>query len=231
MVGHNVDSNLENKPTERKMIQNKVSTGGIGSDKQSTNNDNTTDHDEVRKRRGSIYLNVEANSPNSASLETSENLESSLEKEKIEHDRKSLARNKTFKAIIASQDVMHEWGILIVNIISIILPCIVTVVPHALIPLHNPLVFPEYWYEAWIIYITVDVWQNLECCFQMAWCMNLSLPMRTRNLVISSLIISMFSLFFPALIIWIWTKVLGYHIPVPLSGYIIGLPTYFNRNS
>ena len=226
VVGHHVDFDLENNTNERKRKENKVSIGGIESDKQSPIKNKTTDHDEVRKRRGSIYLNAKASSPNSASLETSENLESSLEMEKIEHERKSLARNKTFKAIIVSQDVEHELGNLIVDIILIILPCIVTVVPHALIPLHNPLVFPEYWYEAWIIYITVDVWQNLECCFQMAWCMNLSLPMRTRNLVISSFIISMFSLFFPALIIWIWTQVLGYHIPVPLSGYLIGLPTY-----
>ena len=60
----------------------------------------------------------------------------------------------------------------------------------------------------------------------MAWCMNLSLPMRTRILVISSLTISTFSFLFPALIVWIWTKVVEYHIPVPLNGYLIGLPTY-----
>ena len=110
-----------------------------------------------------------------------------------------------------------EWSNIIFYTLVAMVPCIATNIPAALIPLHNVIIYPEYWYESLVILIPFLSWQNLNQSVQMAIFMNLALPMRARNLMTSSIVMITYCILIHTTTFWLWTEILNLQYPIPRS--------------
>ena len=159
-----------------------------------------------------------------ATNEISENYEPSLEDEKLKHEKKASDRKEKFTGIVMGEQVELEWKKFVVNILIAILPSVATIMPIALIPMQNLLLNPEYWYETWIYLIPLFNWCGLSTSFIAAYSLNLTLPLRTRNIMLMQVTLTTFVVILVITTYWIWTQALGHQYPVPITGYLFTPP-------
>ena len=154
----------------------------------------------------------------------SENFDTSLEDEKFKHERNALERKEKFRAIIMGEQAERDWRKLAIDILIAIMPSVATIIPTALIPQHNLLLDPEYWYESWIYSTPLFIWSGLSTSFMATHYINVTSPVRPRNLMIMSLSMMTFLSIFVLATVWIWTQTLNYYYPVPLMSYLFAWP-------
>ena len=146
-----------------------------------------------------------------------------IELEKAYHEEKREKRNKLFKDIIcddATEDISSMWSLCYI-VATVAVPVASTFV-YTLIPAHNVIQFPEYWYElplqgiiglgpiwcSYIIYLCSS-YMNVRC-------------IRTKSNLLRMWLatgITIVAGFTASYMTWIYA--LHYHYPVPLTGYLI----------
>ena len=156
-----------------------------------------------------------------------ENSIESLELEKLKHEEKASARKVKFRVMLEGKQIKLGFRKFAMDILITMIPCVTSIIPIALIPLHNILQYPEYWYEALIFRIPYLNCQGINTLMLASFYMNLTQPLRTRNLVIVLLISTIAGFILIALINHIWTQLLGFYPPIPLGGFAVGLPCLF----
>ena len=211
---------------ERKQTFIGFSRKVIKEDSTTSKDRSDANHSELQKQQGSINSQNDENSANNIPHRLSETLEPTLETEKLEHERKCLERYDKLRAIIIGKHVDSEWSNMIFHTLVAMVPGIATNIPAALIPLHNVIIYPEYWYESLIIFIPYMSWQNLSQGLLMAGYMNHALPMQTWNLFTSSLAIITYCILFHITTFWMWTEILNLQYPIPLTLYSLSLSCY-----
>ena len=156
-----------------------------------------------------------------------ENSLDSLKLEKLKHAKRAMKRKEKFKKILKGHQIDSGWGQFAKDILVIILPCVTSIIPSALIPLHDILQHPEHWYESSVFMIPYFFCQGLSTSFSAAYLMNITIPLKKRNLMATSLysisfgFVSIFSFHL------MWSKILGYNFPIAFGGFVVALPVVF----
>ena len=147
----------------------------------------------------------------------------SLELEKLSHIKQLDQRNRIMERILSNDseaNIKFLWPSFY-GIASIVGPVASTLV-YTLIPCHNVILFPEYWYELPLqgVFSLGPIW----CCYIIYLCssyMNIRC-IRTMQNLWKMWLITGSTMFFGVLISYlIWVYALHYRYPVPLTGYLI----------
>ena len=143
-----------------------------------------------------------------------------FEQEKLQHEWTAKEREDTFKAIVCNDQLSVPWKKSFCHIIGTVFISAACTIPSSLIPVHNILQQPEYWYEVMIPLLPVIMINCLYIPSSCSYYINIEYIRNARFL----LKLFMFEFLFSNAIIisfyLIWTHVFGYQFPVPYWGYL-----------
>ena len=144
--------------------------------------------------------------------------------EKVAHETKSERRTLIFEDILSGvplQDSIFKyilWGL------TIILITLVATIPFTLIPVHNVILCPQYWYEFPLQTILIHCFACAFAILNCSYWMNINYIKKFRYILIMSFTdcTLIFLLFMTGYMIW--THVYNYNYPVPFIGFMVSYP-------
>ena len=145
-------------------------------------------------------------------------LTTSLDLEETLHKKQANERNETFKSIILNNQVDFSWRELLYYTFGPIIIGFAATTPYSLIPAHDLIQYPEYWYEILFHgpYITFFGYAY-RCLFQGLF-MNIQY-LKTNRVIFLQSIIGFAEMFTYLLFTYyIWTRILSYQYPMPFLG-------------
>ena len=151
------------------------------------------------------------------------------EKDKIivvEHNGKEDEEQKEFNNDNQGQNKATYWNV--IHIFSIVGSCILFSSPVLLIPQHDTVQFPEYWYELLMTFsLTYPIHWTLLSILGIHFILKIkSLESAKTCLVIALSSILGFTLFYCSLYLF-WTYHLGYNFPMPLGNLLFQITAFF----
>ena len=153
--------------------------------------------------------------------EIQENSPVSLEDQKKLYQERTTKREERFECIILNKQVEFSWVVFLSCLFGITLIGFVSTTPITLVPAHDLILFPEYWFEVLfhgLIFLTA---QNLYMCFVNESVLNVSYNIEKRNIVQLVLIGMAASTTLMLALYYIWTYHLEYQFPMPFLGLIL----------
>ena len=143
-----------------------------------------------------------------------------IELEMVKHEIKADIRLKTFEDILSnSPNQISVPKYLLYGVISVVITWI-SISPFSLIPVHNIILYPNYWYE---FPLQMCGYGPLLAAFIILHCsywMNIDYIKKTRHFFIMWLIAYVgMTILYPTGYI-IWTHALHYQYPIPFNGYM-----------
>ena len=163
---------------------------------------------------------------NRSEINENELAPSSLDIERISHERKANDRQEAFRSIILNEPTVFSWKQLSYNTFFTIMVSIIATTPFSLIPASDLVQEPDKWYEILFHGAVLIVVSNLGRAFEAGTCLNIQLLQTTRNLSYFSLV----GIFVMVLLLvtsyWIWTQTLFYQYPIPRLGTILHFVFY-----
>ena len=136
-----------------------------------------------------------------------------------EGDTVILERNELFSSIIYAGQIRISWMDAIVPLV-IALFGVVSTTPYTLLPYHDLVLYPSYWYEILFPGTLIDTINFTSSWLFAASYMNLEYLSPARNATYICLVGIPSSLFFLLTSYYVWTNVLSYHYPIPLLGSV-----------
>ena len=132
-------------------------------------------------------------------------------------------RNQSFKSIILGGYDDFSWLNMISVTFGIILFGFMQTISLTLIPYHDLLQSPEYWYE---LLLPATFWGALEAvnrCTQLGTFMNMEILLRPRNMALMALAGCVCMLLLVSSTHFIWTSIFLFRYPIPLLGFMFGI--------
>ena len=138
----------------------------------SSNSDDNTDlhkkvdiEEEVPKRESMVSEDENTTSHYQNNAENDHNSNMTLALEEIHHEQIATLRTNTFCAILTNQFdlTIFEWTKYLGYTFAIIIFAFAMTLPVTAIPIHNHLVFPEYWYEVLLTFTPWSVTLSFSC--------------------------------------------------------------------
>ena len=185
-----------------------------------------------QKNDGSISIEQEENAPetkiqkniiraekvNSRNNRTQIVMNTSLKLEKDYHTEKEDRRKEIFKNIILHGMDKFPWIQCILYTLGIMLLGIICTFPYTLVPAHDLVTNPEYWYEILFHGSYMMTSYFLEKSLEAGYFLNLDSVKLPQSLILicGAGIIS--RLCFLILTYYLWTEFFGYKYPIPLLG-------------
>lgn len=151
----------------------------------------------------------------------------SLELEKSQHEWEANLRKKVFHKILSNEVVELSFSRFILRTLGIIVVSIVPTFTYTLIPLHNVVLYPYYWYETLYIFGMWSIWVAILNIYLSGYYLNIRYIIQYRHLLSLWLSMIITSFLIMVIIYFIWTHALSFQFPMPWMGYIVGYPTYF----
>ena len=150
----------------------------------------------------------------------------SLDSERHLHEKKCRRRKKVFQSIIFNKSIDISWLKGILYTPGIIIVGFLHTISLSLLPAHDLLEFPEYWYELIFhgLWTTTSGW--VLQCFRASYFLNITYIRKFRNVFVMCLVGDGTMVFFVIGTHYLWTSFCGYTYPIPLLGIIA---TYFFR--
>ena len=147
----------------------------------------------------------------------------SLEEEEILHQNKAGKREETFRSIILNEGIETAGLKCIFYLFGITLIGVLSTLPQTLIPAHDLIRYPEFWYEILIHGIFAIIPFYIFTCVLTASLLNLEYLLLKENIFFVTLIGTI--TFYACLLssFYIWTQILDYQFPIPFLGLIITL--------
>ena len=142
----------------------------------------------------------------------------SLESEKQISEKRGQRRNSIFKSIILDEEANFFWIELSLNSIGIIIIDLLITFPLTLIPFHDLVKFPDYWYEIIVAASLVGIVGIATRCILFGSYMNLEYLLRPLSVALFSLAGFGIPPFLIILSYYAWTSVWNYRFPIPLLG-------------
>ena len=144
--------------------------------------------------------------------------------EKREHIKKSNHRSENFENILQNNfNLLEPQKHILSGLAGILLPIVVTSI-YTLVPVHNLILFPQYWYE-WLLQFClsflVSFAANMVLRFYYVTNIKFVKTIRAFIVVWFVCLVCTLTVFTIATMIWIYG--LRYHNPVPLKGYFLYL--------
>ena len=143
-----------------------------------------------------------------------------IELEMANHELKADIRLKTFEDILSnSPNQMSIPKYLFYGVLSVLITW-VSISPFSLIPVHNIVLYPNYWYEFPLQLFGYGPLLSAFIILHCSYWMNIDNIKKTRHFSIMCLIAYVgMTILYPTGYI-IWTDVLHYQYPIPFNGYL-----------
>ena len=142
----------------------------------------------------------------------------SLSSEKRKHEEKSRRRLNTHLAILRTSSVVFSWLKLIQLSFSTICFGFIFTFPLILVPAHDLVKCPEYWYES-LYHAAISTIESclLNCCLS-DYFLNVNYSFKLKTMAYITLITTVLAEFIIIAAYIIWTPVLAYQYPIPFLG-------------
>ena len=144
-----------------------------------------------------------------------------FDEEKISHEEIALNRITTFKCIVLNEKIEYSWEEYILYPFCLVLLSFSSTIPLSLIPAHDLILYPEYWYESLFHGVLLSTWSFAYWCITAGMVLNITYILRKRNILWVSFIgnVTWFSI--QAFAYYFWTHILEYQYPIPFLGFIM----------
>ena len=155
----------------------------------------------------------------------------SLESERRQHEEKLIRRQERFKNILDNLPGDFSLTRLILYNLAIIAIGFAATIPYTVIPAHDLVLYPEFWYEILFhgaIFVAI-VYVSYSCVA--GYLMNLRYPQLIQNTLVMCMVGVLAIMLLLLSTYYFWTQLLMYKYPIPLFGFInillgqIALPT------
>ena len=141
-----------------------------------------------------------------------------LSTEKSVHYEKAQKRWHRYLAILRNDNIELSWFKLFLYTLGIVFLGVLSTIPMTLVPGHDLVKCPEYWYE--ILYhatlSTIGVCSLM--CYLSGYFLNVNYTMKLRNVAIIFLITVVFANSIVIASYYIWTSILMHQYPIPFQG-------------
>ena len=144
-----------------------------------------------------------------------------LELERIRHESKKKLRNILFKKILSNEAdklSLLKFGF---GILATILVSSVSTFHFTLIPLHNAILYPSYWYETLFLFPVWYIWVAFYFTYVFGSYLNVVYIKRYRHVLVIFVSITMTSFVVIPVGYCFWTYALRLQYPFPWFGYIM----------
>ena len=153
------------------------------------------------------------------------NIDSDLSKltldwERTKHEEKASIRCKNFRAIISNELIKFSWIKLFAASFTIIFFGFVMNIPLTLIPYHDLVQYPKYWYELLLPGTYSGLMGFSYRCITSGSYMNIEHLLRPRNVGILSASGCMFILAVLLVSYIVWTLLFEFQYPIPFLGTV-----------
>ena len=144
-----------------------------------------------------------------------------FDEEKSSHEEIALNRITTFKCIVLNEKIEYSWEEYILYPFCLVLLSFSSTIPLSLIPAHDLILYPEYWYESLFHGVLLSTWSFAYWCITAGMVLNITYILRKRNILWVSFIgnVTWFSI--QAFAYYFWTHILEYQYPIPFHGFIM----------
>ena len=145
--------------------------------------------------------------------------DNSLEFEKNKYEERSKLRKDIFVGLISGNSVKVSWvkGLLLTTLIVLIgLP---STFLYTLVPAHDLIQYPEFWYEFLFHGSVLHTLRSLAFCLPASWFMNISLMRSIRTLITVCITSNVINTTWLILSYYLWTHGLHFQCPIPFVGY------------
>ena len=147
-----------------------------------------------------------------------DNWESTLEAEEQLNKRKSEKRNTVFESIILNRPSVFSAKTLIFYTLGISLTGFLLTLPLTIIPAHDILQSPSYWYEI-LFHGAIGVTaETIRVCLVFGDLLNINYIRETRNVISVSLVGNLAMVLFVISTRYGWTQILHLQYPIPFHG-------------
>ena len=151
----------------------------------------------------------------------------SLEIEKKIHQDRALERNERLKAILRNENVSLSFKECVIYLIGITLIGFSSTISLSLIPAHDVVQFPEYWYE--LLFQGPSgplIWGALNSCVSAGFLLNVDCVLRMKNVFMILLMEFLHLEFMIVSSYYLWTTIFDYQWPMPHFGLILTFWTH-----
>ena len=163
-------------------------------------------------------LNVDENNTETSINST---LEEKLHLERYRNEDNAYLRNQTLKAILTNAPVEVSWTKTIFCTCIIIILSFSTTVPYSLIPAHDLVQHPEFWYEIIFHGTIINILNSVNFCVLAGYFGNISHIRKLKYVSIMCVKVLVIDYIFLIFNYYIWTHVLGYQFPIPFQGHVV----------
>ena len=157
--------------------------------------------------------------------EGQEKTQLSLEEEELFSESQSREREEIFRQIILNRNANFSWFECIGFLFGTVIIGFLSTIPTCLIPAHNLIQFPEFWYEILIHSLLYNLIAYPFICEFASESLNLTYLVSKGNIAFVGLMGT--TTFYTCLLAtyYIWTQILDYQFPIPFLGFF--LSTFF----
>ena len=146
-----------------------------------------------------------------------------IELEKVLHLQKSEERYRVFQNILRDDSPKYgfEFQALTYGLLSILASAASTIL-YTFIPVHNIILFPEYWFELplQIMFTLLPLW-SMYIIFRCSYYMNIHFIKNYSRFLLMWVVVGLTTLTVFVLSYVVWVYMLEYQYPVPLIGYLV----------
>ena len=150
-----------------------------------------------------------------------EDSDESLEHEKSNHEERNKLRNDTFVALISGKHTETSWTKGILLLILVVLIGFPSTFLYTLVPMHDLLMYPGYWYEILFHGSILHTLRSIAFCLPASWFMNITQMRKIRTLASVCIASNLFNTAWLIVSYYVWTYILQYQYPIPFVGYAL----------
>ena len=151
----------------------------------------------------------------------------SLSQEENFFKNKARKRQERFKHIIENQQIEFAWKKCLTYIFGTIVIGLSSTAPLSLIPAHDLIRKPEYWYESIFHGIFPGTLSYIYAFVLASSLLNLNYLIMKKNILVVCLMGNAMWLTCLLFSYYFWTQNLGKQFPIPLFGFIVSLSFWF----
>ena len=153
-------------------------------------------------------------------VDNQDNIDTSLEQEKVRHEEKELQRKQLLADIIINKPSSASFTKSLCYTLVIILIGFSFTIPFTIIPAHDIIKFPKYWYELFFHSTMSETLGNITFCLLAGYLLNIHHILKARQILIMCVVGNVVQFVFLVAVYLFWDELSGYQFPMPLMGLL-----------
>ena len=154
-------------------------------------------------------------------IESKTNTKMSLDDEKSYHKKKASKLEEKFKAILSNTGIEFSFLDFFLYPVGIAIIGFCSTLVFLIIPTHDLIQYPEYWYENIFQGLYLGIWFFIYIFTMAASLLNLKYLVMKRKLFVVVSLGNFGILLFLLISNYLWKQILGYQYPIPFQGFIV----------